>query len=295
MVTVNTMTTIKTLPLLEGAKLIVLDEGVDAIFARQLIAGWIQMWKVEVPSRTFDLLSFSDPKSVYQNEPEPFLSSNVTISDYYTVDINTIDINAIREKDFDTLEDILKVTKVKSTVIVDCLTSLILFVGLSKALWFLEKLSRQVPQLICVYRRDFVENKIQCIETLGSTYVKIEQFSGARKSNNFNYTVEFVHRKVGGSILRQRELVTQDSASYELQSEKIETQSRKPNSVCEVHKQKIVSSFRIEMNESEMKQRQETVLPYTLNANGTNTSKIHYQPEDVDDIDEEDPDDDLCF
>ena len=72
-----------------------------------------------------------------------------------------------------------------------------------------------------------MENKIQRIETLGSTYVKIEQFSGARKSNNFNYTVKYVHRKVGGLILRQRELVTQDSTSYELQSEKIETQSRK--------------------------------------------------------------------
>ncbi|OAD54807.1 hypothetical protein WN48_06006 [Eufriesea mexicana] len=51
----------------------------------------------------------------------------------------------------------------------------------------------------------------------------------------------------------------------------------------------------IEINENEMKQRKETVLPYIIKTDVTNTSKIHYHPEDIDDIDEEDPDDDLCF
>lgn len=262
------------------------------MYARKLIAGWIQMWKDKYPSYTIDLLSFSDPKSVYQNEPEPFMSSNVNISDYYTVDINVIDINTIQEKDFDTLNHILKTMKTESTVILDCLTSLILFVGLSKALWFLERLSKQVPQLICIYRRDFIENKIPCIETLGTTYVRIEQFHGA--TSNISYIVGIMHRKLGGSILKQEELVIQNNTSYEIQSEKFVKQSKKVNSY-ENQRQKIESSFRIEMNENEMKQRKETVLPYVINSSTTNTSKIHYQPEDVDDIDEEDPDDDLCF
>lgn len=107
--------------------------------------------------------------------------------------------------------------------------------------------------------------------------------------------VEFVHRKLGGTILRQREAVNQNNISYEIQTEKIEMHSKKPDSSFENHKQTIESSFRIEINENEMKQRKETVLPYTLNANATNASKIHYQPEDIDDIDEEDPDDDLCI
>ncbi|XP_076756401.1 elongator complex protein 5 [Xylocopa sonorina] len=288
------MTSIRMLPLLEGTKLIVLDEGVDAMYARMLIAGWLEMWKDKDPNRMVDLLLFSDPKSSFQNEPEPFASSNVNIYDYYTVDINELDINAICENDFNSLEHILRTVNVKSTVIIDCLTSLILFVGLSKALWFLEKLSKQVPQLICIYRRDFVQNKIPCIKTLGSTYVKIQKFSGTNINNNISYMVEFLHRKVGGGVLRQEEIVNQSNASYEIKSEIFE-QSKKPDSVCENHKQRIESSFRIEMNENEMKQRNEVVLPYTVNTNATNTSKIHYQPEDIDDIDEEDPDDDLCF
>ncbi|CAK9828559.1 hypothetical protein ANTRET_LOCUS6066 [Anthophora retusa] len=288
------MTSVKTLPLLEGAKLIVLDEGLDALFARTLIAGWIQMWKVKDPSHTFDLLLFSDPKSSYQSEPAPFLSSNVNIRDYYTVDINELDINTICKKDFYNLEYILKAVDTKSTVIIDCLTSLMLFVGKSKALWFLEKLNKLVPQIICIYRRDFIENKLVYIETLGSTHVKIEKFSGIQVNKNLHYIIEFIHRKVGGGILKQQELVNQSITSYEIQSEKLE-QNKKSESAYENHKQKIESSFRIEINEKEMKQRQETILPYMINTNTINVSKIHYQPEDIDDIDEEDPDDDLCI
>ncbi|KZC14503.1 hypothetical protein WN55_06964 [Dufourea novaeangliae] len=289
------MTSIRTLPLLEGTKLIVLDEGVEAMYARKLIAGWIQMWKDKDSNHTFDLLLFSDPKSVYQLESEHFMSNNVNIYDYYTVDTNLLDINTMYDKDFDILEHILKNTKTKSTVIIDCLTSLILFVGLSKALWFLERLSKQVPQLICVYRRDFVQNKIPCIETLGTTYVRIERFSSLHTNDNLSYIIEIMHRKVGGTILRQCELVNQSNTSHEIQSEKIETQNKQPDLTYENERQKIESSFRIEINEHEMKQRQETILPYMITSTATSTSKIHYQPEDIDDIDEEDPDDDLCI
>ncbi|XP_033342782.1 elongator complex protein 5 isoform X1 [Megalopta genalis] len=289
------MTCVNTLPLLEGAKLTILDEGVDAMYARKLIAGWIQMWKDLDPSKTFDLLLFSDPKSTYRHEPEPFRSSNVHIHDYYTVDVNQLDANTINDKDFDTLEHILKAMETKSTVIIDCLTSLILFVGLSKALWFLEKLNKEVDlQLICIYRRDFVQCQIPCIEALGTKYMKIERFHGIHTNDNINYTVEITHRKPGGKILRQQKLVTQDSTTYEIQSEKVETNKRL-DAIYKNEKQKVESSFRIEISEHEMKQREETVLPYMINSNPTNTSKIHYQPEDIDDIDEEDPDDDLCI
>lgn len=289
------MTSIKTLPSLEGTKLIVLDEGVDAMYARKLIAGWIEMLKEKDSSYTFELLLFSDPKSVFQNEPEPFKSSNVNICDYYTVNVNEIDINVLNEKDIHSLEHILKNINTKSIVIIDCLTSLILFVGLSKALWFLEKLNKQTSQLICIYRRDFVHDKIPCIETLGTTYVKIIKPCKAHTNNNFNYITEFIHRKLGGGILKQQELVIQNNMTYEIQSEKLKTQSKKLDLIHENQKQKVESSFRIEINENEMKQKEETVLPYILNTNTINTSKIHYQPEDIDDIDEEDPDDDLCF
>ncbi|KAK9294010.1 hypothetical protein QLX08_011213 [Tetragonisca angustula] len=234
------MTSIKTLPLSGGTKLIILDEEATAMHARKLIAGWIQTLIERDASRVFSLLLFSDSKSSYQNEPKPFASS------------------------------------------------------LSKTIWFLERLSKQVPQVICIYKRDFIHSKIPGIETLGSTYVKIQKSPGTTISKDFNYTVELLHRKVGGGVLRQQEIVNQNNVSCEIESRKLE-QSRKLDSACEDSKSKIESSFRIEINENEMKQRQELTLPYMINTNAMNTSKIHYHPEDIDDFDEEDPDDDLCF
>ncbi|XP_003399029.2 elongator complex protein 5 [Bombus terrestris] len=287
------MTSIKTLPLLEGTKLIVLDEGVNAMYARKLVTGWIRVLKEKNSNCIFNLLLFSNPKSSYQCEY--FASTNVNIFDYYTVNINNgFDISAISDKDFYNLKHILKTIDTKSTVVIDCLTSLILFVGLSRAMWFLQKLSKDVSQVICIYRRDFVQDKVSYIETLGSTYVKIQKFSGMIANNHINYIVEFIHRKVGGGILKQQETVSQNSTSYEIESKKL-GQSKKSHSVYENPKLKIESSFRIKLNENEMKQRKEVVLPYTANTNTTNTSRIHYHPEDIDDFDEEDPDDDLCF
>ncbi|XP_029049172.1 uncharacterized protein LOC114878947 [Osmia bicornis bicornis] len=289
------MTSIKTLPLLEGTDLIVLDEGVDAMFARKLIAGWIEIWKDKDPNRIFHVLLFSDPKSMYQNEPRSFSSNSVIIDDHYTVNVNEIDVNNMNEHDIHSVVCILKTIDTNATVVIDCLTSLILFIGLSKALWFLKELSRQVPQIICIYRRDFVQNKVPSIETLGSTYVKLLKSSKGCINNNFNYIAELMHRKIGGGILQQRELINQNNTTYEIQSEKLKTHNKKLDSMHKDQKQKVEASFRIEINENEMKEREEIVFPYTLNANTTNTSKIHYQPEDVDDFDEEDPDDDLCI
>lgn len=283
------MTYLKTLPLLEGADVIIVDEGLNAEHARSLIAGWLQMWKDNDCNRSFELLSFSNPKSWYLSESNVFSASNVNIHDCYTVDVN-----AIHRKDFNVLENILKTKNLTSTVIIDCLSSLILYVGLQKALWFLENLRNQTSQLICVYRRDFGQCKVPRVERLGTTYVKLKTSTGARSNDNTNYKVEIVHQKLGGTILRQSELVNQCNATYEIRSIKIETQNnRNTDFVYESQKQKIESSFRIEMNASEMEQRKNTQLPYTLNV--TNESKILYQPEDVDDIDEDDPDDDLCI
>ncbi|CAD1478230.1 unnamed protein product, partial [Heterotrigona itama] len=264
-----------------------------AMHARKLIAGWIQTLKERDPSRVFSLLLFSDSKSSYQNEPKPFASSNVNIFDYYTIDVdNKFDTTVVSEKDLLNLKHVLQTINAKHTVIIDCLTSLNSLVGLSKTMWFLERLSKQVLQVICIYKRDFVHNKIPGIETLGSTYVKIQKSLGTTTSKEFNYTVEFSHRKVGGGILKQQEIISQNNVSCEIESRKLE-QSKKLDPVCEDPMSKIESSFRIEISENEMKQRQELALPYMINTNAVNTSKIHYHPEDIDDFDEEDPDDDL--
>ncbi|XP_011869209.1 PREDICTED: uncharacterized protein LOC105562757 [Vollenhovia emeryi] len=282
------MSVVKTLPSLDGAKVIVVDEGVDATYSTALIAGWVKEWKEKNSDYSIDILSFSDPKTWYDNEPEPLTSTNVNLHDYF----NAYPTEDTERKDLENLNCILKTVRLKSqnTVIVNCLSSLVLYVGLGKALRFVEKLSKQVSQLICIYRRDFVQIKVPAIETLGTTYVKLEKFTGINPRNNLVYNVKLVHRRSGGSMLCQTEIIRQDLESYRIDAEKVEESSIRKT---EPEPIKIETSFRIEMSAREMDQRDKTPLPYTLNA--TNTSRIFYQPEDVDDIDEEDPDDDLCI
>lgn len=262
--------------------------GLDVMYAESLIAGWLHAWKKKDPNYTIDLLSFSDPKFWYDNEPGPLISNNIHLHDYYT-----IDINEVAKKDLQNLEYILKTVKLKSrnTVIVNCLSSLILYVGLAKALWFIEKLSKQVSQLICIYRRDVIR-KVPAIETLGTTYVKLEKFTGISSINNLIYTARLIHRKLGGSIICETEIIKQESTSYQINAEKVTTNVHKSEANGS-QTVKIESSFRIEMNAREIEQRDKTPLPYTINT--INTSRIFYHPDDIDDIDEDDPDDDLCF
>ncbi|XP_012061412.1 PREDICTED: uncharacterized protein LOC105624665 [Atta cephalotes] len=281
------MSHIKTLPLLDGTKVIVIDEDIEAAYAIALIAGWIHVWKEKNSDYSIDLLSFSDPKAWYDNEP--LTPTKVTIHDYYSVQPT----EDAEKKDSENLDHVLKNIKMKSqnTVVVNCLGSLILYVGLGKTIRFIEKLSKQVSQLICIYRRDFMQTEVPAIETFGTTYVKLEKFTGNSSTNNIIYIAQLIHRKSGGSVICQTEIIKQDIEFYQITAEKVTV----PTNVCKTETEpiKVETSFRIEMSAQEMEQRDKTPLPYTLNA--TNTSKIFYQPEDVDDIDEEDPDDDLCI
>lgn len=246
------------------------------------------MWKEKDSDYSVDLLSFSDPKSWYDNEPGPLTSTNVNLHDYF----NVLPTENAEKKDLENLDYVLQTVKLKSqnTVVVNCLSSLVLYVGLGKALRFVEKLSKQVSQLICIYRRDFIQTKVPAIETFGTTYVKLEKFTGISLTNNLVYNAKLIHRKSGGSLICQTEIIRQDIETYHINAEKVTEPSIQKT---ETEPIKIETSFRIEMSAQEMEQRDKTPLPYTLNA--TNISRIFYQPEDIDDIDEEDPDDDLCI
>ncbi|KAL6266329.1 hypothetical protein P5V15_003184 [Pogonomyrmex californicus] len=282
------MAYMKTLPLLDGVKVILIDEDQDVTRATALIAGWVHMWKEKNSNYSIDLLSFVHPKAWYDNESDPLTSTNVNLHDYFSVQ-STEDA---KRKDLENLDNILKTFKLKpqNTVIVNCLSSLFLYVGVKRALQFVEKLSKQVSQLICIYREDFIQTKFPGIETFGTTYVKLEEYIGNKLTNKLVYNAKLIHRKPGGSVICQTEVIWQDIQSYQISAEKITVPS-----ICKtkIEPPKIETTFRIELSAQEKEQRDKTPLPYTVSAK--NTSKIFYQPEDIDDIDEEDPDDDLCF
>lgn len=286
------MIKLKTLPLLDRTSTIIVEEDINVPYGKVLIAGWLQMWKEIEPNSIIELLSFANPKSWYLNGPKPYILNNVNISDYYTVELNKPKENFVN-----TLQDILARVTQKSIVFLDNLNSLILYAGFANSLQFIEKLNKKVERLICLFRKDCIPNKILCIETLGNTYVRLHKYCGMHSNNEFTYIANYIHRKSGGTILLGSELVRQDIKTYEIQSENLKTQFNSgKNSTITNDATKIVSSFRIEINEQEMKQRENTLLPYIPATNMVNNEcKILYVPDEVDDLDEEDPDDDLCI
>ncbi|XP_046820483.1 uncharacterized protein LOC124424922 [Vespa crabro] len=286
------MIKLKTLPLFDKTSTIIVEEDINASYGKVLIAGWLQMWKEIEPNSIIELITFVNPKSWYLNGPKPYTLDNVNISDYYTVEPNKPQKNFVN-----ILQDILDRVTEKSIVFLDNLNSLILYVGLANSLRFVETLKKKVERLICLFRQDCIPNKILSIETMGTTYVRLDKYCGMHSNNEFTYIANYIHRKPGGKILLGSELVRQDIKTYDIQSENLKTQLNSGKNSSTVNDAtKIVSSFRIEINEHEMKQRENTPLPYMSVINAENNkSKILYIPDEVDDLDEEDPDDDLCI
>ncbi|XP_063974516.1 uncharacterized protein LOC135161137 [Diachasmimorpha longicaudata] len=288
------MMQIKTLPLLQDAKFIVIDEGVEVLRATELVAGWLQMWKDTGSNHSTDLLLFSDPQFTFDTWTEVFGEKNLRIHDYYTQDLD----NIYKSENINLREITNKFSSNKqSTVIINCLTSLVLSVGLSEAVRFIEKLGNQVSQLICIYRRDYGLQRIPSIETLGTTHVRLDKSSATSSGCDINYEISVTHRKQGGGFLRHRVVITQDVLTYEIKSERIPvvpSPKNLPTSPTAVLKPQ--ATFRLDMNSRELEQKNDTPLPYIIkDKNPVNESKILYVPDDIDDLDEEDPDDDLPF
>lgn len=250
------------------------------------------MWKETNPLHSVDCLLFGDTKFKFKYQVDLFGKKNFRIHDFYTQNIN----NIYDEENLD-LELIMYkfVESPESTVIVNCLNSLILTVGLNKTIKFLENLRSCVFQLICIYQHDFGMNKVPSIETMGTTYLKLDETNCSTVGNNLCYDVMVIHRKHGGGIVKNHVVITQDIKSYEIKSEKqvvfSNATTNSPNIENSLQHQ---STFRIEMSAREIEQRYQTPLPYARN-NTLSESKIFYVPDCIDDLDEEDPDDDLSF
>ena len=262
-----------------------------------LIAGWLQMWNEKGLGNTVEFILFSGPKSTYEQHTEKFKNIDIRFHDNYTVFVD----DQIKD-DVIKLNRILtgNILQINSVVIIDCLSSLILSVGLSKTLRFIEKLNSRTAQMICIYRRDFGQHKIPRVETLGTTYIRLDRASlHGMERDNIQYEISLNHRKQGGGIIVHRALVCHENVSgtYEIVRERTPLTPLTMELTTNVSHtpEKPQASFRIEMNAREQEQRKNTPLPYGLSSAAPNESQILYEPDSIDDLDEEDPDDDLPF
>ncbi|XP_043466690.1 uncharacterized protein LOC122501363 [Leptopilina heterotoma] len=276
------------LPLLEGAKFIIIDEGFEVPFAETLITGWLKMWEKRKPDCKINIISFSNPKYLYVQHFNSLTVNNVNVIDFYST-TSQDETDSFTEK----LNEYFETDIIFDTVIINCLSTLSLSVGLEKAVLFIEKMKEKSKQVIGIYRRDFGKVNLPNIETMVTTYVKLDGHLKATQINDFIYEGNYTHRKLGGSVIRQTELVTQNVKTYEIKSTKILKDSvEKLRKTAPEKPKEVKASFRIEMNDQEMSQKNDTPLPY-IEVKNQNKSTIFYQLEDFDDDEGDDLDDDL--
>lgn len=262
--------------------------ALEAPFAETLITGWLKMWEKRKSNFKVDIISFSNPKYLYENHFNSLALNNIFVIDFYSIQFHETD--SLTER----LENYLQNIQQDTIIIINCLSTLNLTVGIEKSIWFIEKVKENCRQLIGIYRRDFGKLNLPNVETMGTTYVKLDEHLRISQSNNFIYEGYYTHRKLGGSILHQTELVTQDIKTYEITSTKvIKDLAQKMRKAGQESSKEVKASFRIEINDQEMTQKRDTPLPYIEAKNSNKQTTIFYEPEDFDDDEEEDLDDDL--
>ncbi|KAJ8676222.1 hypothetical protein QAD02_012008 [Eretmocerus hayati] len=284
------MAQLLNLSLVDSNKFIIVDESTDAIHARNLIFAWLDGIRKKGIHAPVNILLFSSPCCSLQKSLTSLDISNVHIEDYFSVNNEKKRGNVYKH-----LTDFVS-SNSRSIFVLDCINTLALQIGLAQACRFVEKLiQNHHSNVFCIHRRDFHHN-IPRIQTMSNLYVKIDNSVKPPLQSKVHYEVSVVHKKPGGSISRWKELVTQDIVTLTFESKKIVNNPghNKVNKPIEVSA-KPETTFRIEINEEEMKQRESVPLPYILPGNPGAGSRIIYVPDEADDFDEEDPDEDLDF
>lgn len=243
-----------------------------------------------MPQRNVDYLLFSCTKISFVKKFRNSKNSNFKIHDFFSINLEECRYAA------DIIQKLKKLSDQQDSIfIVDCLCTLSLLIGIAETYKFVERLNRSKSLVVCIYKRDFDPKKFFRIETLGNVYVKLEKLRNSVFTNSILYKSSITHRKPGGSVIRWQEQIRQNIENFEIKAEPLKNipEIRSTNKIEEPLKP--ASSFRLEVNEQEMKQRDSVVLPYTEAADPNKESRIIYEAEDIDDFDEEDPDDDLCI
>lgn len=181
----------------------------------------------------------------------------------------------------------------KVTIIIDSLTSLYYNNGLQDIYRCLHSLltkpikkGTQLMQLVAVVHSDTLPDtkSISTLSHLASTEILLVPTNLVNRRHLF-----IKHAKKNGKIVKQEEYCWYDKSGVLLSEEK-KTISKVEDAIDPNG----LTTFRLSLEETEIKARSELRLPYVKTSeDGDTGGKIFYTPDDNDDWDEEDPDDDL--
>lgn len=180
-----------------------------------------------------------------------------------------------------------KYTSIKSTVIVDSVNQMALFLSWNESLKYLKQLNNDsnILQVILILHLD-------CLSHFSKLQAHLNHISNAivsydpQKSNKVN-----IQLKKSGKVVKTEEILTYDYQASTLKSVPIIKEDKKEDEP-EKPLPSNLSTFKIEIEQNDKLERNKLKLPYMSKIN-EGVSKVYYEPDAVDDWDEEDPDEDL--
>ncbi|KAJ8711361.1 hypothetical protein PYW07_008603 [Mythimna separata] len=175
----------------------------------------------------------------------------------------------------------------KCSLIVDSINQMALCIGWNKCLKFLKQLQSDpnVNRLLLILHKDCLPHGSKLQTHLNHLVNVIITFD---KTNPHKICIKL---KKGSKVIRSEELMSYDSKASTLilspviRQEKKEEEPEKPLPAN-------LSTFKIEVDQNEKIQKYNLKLPYMSKIH-EGESKVYYEPDAVDDWDEEDPDEDL--
>ncbi|CAB3246378.1 unnamed protein product [Arctia plantaginis] len=178
-------------------------------------------------------------------------------------------------------------TNTKSSIVIDSVNQMSLHMGWSEFLNCIKKLqvNSNVNRLILILHKDCVLHGSKLQTHLNHLVNVILSFSNTNGSNIF------VTIKKGNKVIRSEEIIYYDSKLSILRLTPVIAEEKKE----EVEDKPLpanLSTFKIEVDQTDKIQKYNLKLPYMSKIHD-GQSKVYYEPDAVDDWDEEDPDEDL--
>ncbi|XP_015373816.1 PREDICTED: elongator complex protein 5 isoform X2 [Diuraphis noxia] len=192
---------------------------------------------------------------------------------------------------YETISRIVEKSTKKIVILIDSLSMYLLYTEFRKVYKELLDITSSdkfssIVQFVVVIHKDVTEiNQIEHLKNICKTHIHVQT-----ANNPFILNLRLEHKRSNGKCVVQKlkgELKSDFTFQLinDLPPQKIEDDKIIPTNLA---------SFKLDLQDSEKKAKEELILPYTLVQNPSSTGgMIHYVPDEADDWDEEDPDDDL--
>ncbi|KAI5634077.1 elongator subunit iki1 domain-containing protein [Phthorimaea operculella] len=175
----------------------------------------------------------------------------------------------------------------KCSIIIDSANQMALCMGWNECVKTLQKLvlDTNVVQIILILHRDCLTHSSKLQPHLNHIASAIASYDD---KNPYKIKIQL---KKNGKVFKSEEILSYDNVAGVLKSALVVKEEKKEE-VAEKPQPGNLSTFKIEVEQTEKLEKYKLKLPYMSKIN-EGESKVYYEPDAVDDWDEEDPDEDL--